>query len=637
MSTGARVAEAPSRRFVAMRSRLGFGLGLGGCAIALAFAATGCSKSDCGGSVLFASDSERSAGSSSGGAPEAANSASGSGAAAQRAITEADIVQLDGLRLYAMSKSGTLSIIDAATPGSLSLLGTTKLPGEPFEMYRRGDVIIVMTNKAVDKTGKVVITTGNETGTGAPEPSPLAQDPAAGAMVVAVDVSDPKAPKQSEGLKVPGEIADSRTVGDILYLATYENSACYSCTQGLRTLVTSFDIKTPSVPEKVDQVAFLAPPNTSFNAAWSTAWKRSIFATTERLYIGGLSDTASANTPEGVIQVLDITDPTGKLVKGARIEVAGPTMSRWQMDESQGIFRVISQRGAGSTQNGSAMPEIDTFQIASTSTFTHLGHTVMTLPKQEGLKTVRFDPDGVRAYAITFNQTDPLFALDFSDPAKPRQRGELHIPGWTFHLEPKGTKLLGLGLDREDQNGSLNVSVYDVADLDAPKMLQRVAFGPNHLYEDYQITNGVLAEDQDRIQKSFRIFPDGLVVVPFSNPSTSTGDTCTGGGGIQLIDWNGTGLTKRGLITMAGNPRRALRRQFLDGSTVKNDEVLGVSDSNVTAFDIDLREAPKQTADLVIGKCVSRTLPTGGNVGGGGGEWRGRDGQGGHWGGGTCE
>jgi len=63
-----------------------------------------------------------------------------------RAIQEADIIQLDdaaGL-LYAMSRSGTVSIVDVATPGQLWLLGQTTLPGEPFEMYRRGDYLIAM-------------------------------------------------------------------------------------------------------------------------------------------------------------------------------------------------------------------------------------------------------------------------------------------------------------------------------------------------------------------------------------------------------------------------------------------------------------------------------------------------------------
>src|SRR4051812_25167432 len=74
---------------------------------------------------------------------------------AQRAIQEADIIQLDQGRLYALSRSGTASIIDVSTPGRLELLGQAPLRGEPFEMYRRGDFLITMANGAVDPYGRV--------------------------------------------------------------------------------------------------------------------------------------------------------------------------------------------------------------------------------------------------------------------------------------------------------------------------------------------------------------------------------------------------------------------------------------------------------------------------------------------------
>jgi hypothetical protein len=76
---------------------------------------------------------------------------------AQRAIAEADIIQLDGGRLYAMSKSGTVSIVDVSAPGRLVLLGQTTLPGQPFEMYRRGGYLLAMSNGAVASDGTVVV------------------------------------------------------------------------------------------------------------------------------------------------------------------------------------------------------------------------------------------------------------------------------------------------------------------------------------------------------------------------------------------------------------------------------------------------------------------------------------------------
>jgi hypothetical protein len=581
--------------------------------------------------MVYPGASEMTPSEASGGPTQAAD--------ASRTISEADIVQLDQEqnRIYAMSKSGSLAIVDASQPNTLTLMGKTSLSGEPFEMYRRGGILLAMSNGGVGADGQIIPPTPDGAAAANP-PQPSTPDKGS-SLVSAVDVSDPAHARVIATLKVPGEIADSRIVGHILYLATYENGVCYACGPNApRTLVTTFDIGDATAPKQVDQAVFDSPTGAGFNLAWATPWKRSIIATQDRLYVGGLASLEGTTTDEGIIEVLDITDPAGHLARGAKVTTSGPIMSRWQMDETDGVLRVVSQRGAGRTSNGEKFPDLDTFRIESTSSFLRLGHTTMTLPRQEGLKTVRFD--GPRAYAITFNQTDPLFTIDLSDAANPAQKGALSMPGWMYYLEPHGDRVIGLGIDRTDRNGALNVSLFDVSDIAAPQLVQRVPFGPSFVNEDYEITSAILAEDQDRIQKAFRVFDDGLIAIPFSGTSTATGavngvvDTCVGlGSGVQLIDWTPNSLVRHALIPVTGNARRAIRR---DGDQTQ--ELIAVSDSNLTSFSIAQRDQPKQTADVVIGTCVSRSIP---NSGGGWNEGRrpgGADGQGYDvWNGGTCE
>ena len=96
---------------------------------------------------------------------------------------------------------------------------------------------------------------------------------------------------------------------------------------------------------------------------------------------------------------------------------------------------------------------------------------------------------------------------------------------------------------------------------------------------------------------------------------------------------------------MDGNARRAIRR---DSAGMQ--EIIGVSDSNVTAFSINLRDTPAKTADVVIGKCVGKTaypsgsggMPTDsgweGNRGNGYDDsYYGSGDRGAWWGGGMCE
>lgn len=585
--------------------------------VGAAAASTGCSSNDCGTSDFFSARGD----SPNAGAPSSSSggyaSPSPAPAAAARAIAEADIIQMDGTRLYAMSKSGSVAIVDVANPNALTLEGRAQLAGEPFEMYRSGSILLTMSNGAVDENG--VIRTPPKEGEAAP---PEVNHDNDSSIVTALDVTDPKKPSPLVQYVIPGQIADSRLVGNILYVATYETSACFKCGPKPRTMVTSFDVSDASVPKKVDQAEFVSSAPDTFNQGWAIAHKRSILATDKRLYVGGHADIPAKGTDktvkEGIVDVLDITDPTGKMTKGAHLVLPGSVLSRWQMDETDGVFRVITQFGAGRTKDGLAMPEIETFTVENASTFVPLGHTSMTLPRQEGLKTVRFD--GSRAFAITYENNDPLFILDFSDPAAPKQRGELEMPGFMFHLEPRGDRLLGLGVDWSDPVGSLNVSLFDVSNMDAPKMMKRVSFGAKDISYDYKIVNYELPEDQDRIQKAFRILKNGLIVVPYSGMSGHyEADQCEKPtGGVQLVQWENDTLNRKSLLLVEGNPRRAFE---------KDNHIVAVSDSNVSAFTLaSAATAGKQVkpvSDVVIGKCVPKTTPAPQNGGYPGGDYDG--------------
>jgi hypothetical protein len=562
---------------------------------------------------------------------------------AQRAITEADIVELGAKYLYAMSKSGSLAIVDVSVPGHLTLVGTTTLPGVPFEMYEQGDLVIAMCNEVVGPDGGAPVAVAvadagvaaiadagvaidqldasvnargpDAAAVGSPAPdatAPIIASAASAAaftdpnsaVVLALDVHDPSNVTTLATFEVPGQIADSRVIGTVLYLTTYQNGICDGCTDSAKTVVTSFDVTDPTKMQFIDQMNFPSNAPAAYNLQWGMAWQRSIVATTQRLYLGGQGyvDPSDPNgQSEGIIDVVDVSDPKGHLGRGAHLTIPGPILSRWQMDESNGVLRVISEQGAGFTGNGTALPEVETFTIASTTYFTPLGNTTLQLPMQEGLRTVQFD--GTRAYAITFNQTDPLFAIDLSNPAAPTQRGQLKMPGWMFYLQPMGNQVIGLGVDRTDPAGDLNVSLFDVTNLDSPQLLSRVAFGSLGVNEDYQILNYELPEDQDNIQKAFRVFADGLVVVPFSTVGSDGTSACQGNAasGVQLMQLSGNTLVKHAVLPVPGNPKRALE---LSG------ELLAVSDADVRAFSLANLDVATQTADVTIGTCVMATLPT---------------------------
>jgi len=483
------------------------------------------------------------------------------GGEAERAISEADIIKVDGTKLYALSRYSGLSVIDVANPADLVLLGSHKTNATPFEMYVEGERAYVMYNG----WGRYEFDEATESYSWQTT-----------SRIQALDVSNPAAITLLGEHDMPGMLSDSRKVGDVLYLVTFESSYCWGCEETANTRVTSFNVADPNTFQLIDELRLVEES--------AYAYQRSISVTTERIYVSGWD---WSGTEGGAIDVVDISDANGDLVRGAEVAIAGPIESRWQIDEFEGHLRVISQPGGWSA---TAQPVVETFQVVSSSEIVPLASLDMILPENEDLRSVRFDGD--RAYAITFLQTDPLFTFDLSDPANPRQVGELQIPGWVYHMEPRGDRIYALGYDNADTEGALHVSLFDVSDLANPTQLARVNFGGTWAY---------FAEDQDRIHKAFNILSDeGLILVPFSGWDYNTdGDSCSGGAylsGIQLVDMTTDTLTLRGMAPQIGQARRG----FLVGETL-----MGVSDNAVQTFDISDRDAPSTLGRLELARNVS--------------------------------
>lgn len=480
-------------------------------------------------------------------------------------ISEADIIQREGDTLYALSQFSGLTVVDISNPDDLESLGTWETDAQPFEMYVEAGQAFVMFNdygfwdydEGLDEWAYN-----------------------SSSRLVALDASNPADIQVRGEFMLPGSIQDSRRVGDVLYLVTMEDGWCWSCDDEQKTVVTSIDISDQAHPQLVDQLEFVAE-----NDNWD--WQRSVASTTDRMYVA--ARTWDWQGMGSVIDVIDISAHDGSLVPGAQVSVAGSIDSRWQMDEYEGVLRVISQFDWNDD------PLIETFTIESSQSIVPLGQGGINIPMPESLRSVRYDGD--RAYAITAEQTDPLFTIDLSDPANPTQRGELEIPGWVFHMEPRGDRVLALGFDPAHPDGSINVSLFDVSVFDTPTLRRRVHFGGDW---------GEVAEDQNRIHKAFTILDDEqLVLVPFQGWSYDEGNyECYGDyhSGVQLIDWMDDDLTLRGVAPARGRARRAFTHR---------DRLLTLSDTELASFDFSDRDNPAARDDLSVAVHVDNLIHSG--------------------------
>lgn len=96
--------------------------------------------------------------------------------------------------------------------------------------------------------------------------------------------------------------------------------------------------------------------------------------------------------------------------------------------------------------------------------------------EREQIKSVTYR-DNI-AYVVTFVQTDPLFAIDVSDPTAPTIVSELQMPGFSTHLRAFSEgRMIGFGNTANDEKGTitgLKLSMYDTTDPNAVTELSNV-------------------------------------------------------------------------------------------------------------------------------------------------------------------
>ncbi|MBL8930066.1 MAG: beta-propeller domain-containing protein [Kineosporiaceae bacterium] len=238
-----------------------------------------------------------------------------------------------------------------------------------------------------------------------------------------------------------------------------------------------------------------------------------VYATAERTYVATSSAPwafATGRTDAPIETALHVFDTSGRdrgsyLASGT---VTGTLLNQFSMDEYDGVLRVattdstafwggpilmddaavatvpplVETQGAESGQArpspAATRPPVPQSRV---TTLRRDGRRLVRLGEVDGLgpteriHAVRFT--GPIGYVVTFRQTDPLYTLDLSDPARPVTRGELKIPGYSAYLHPAADGLLlGVGQDATDQGRvtGLSLSLFDVSDLTDPRRVARV-------------------------------------------------------------------------------------------------------------------------------------------------------------------
>ncbi len=293
----------------------------------------------------------------------------------------------------------------------------------------------------------------------------------------------------------------------------------------------------------VDVSDGLAGGLASANGAGVLAGGQTVYASPDHLYVAAPEWVDWQAIPEADVEVaaedhgtdihrFDITDPA-QATYDMSGHVEGELLNQFAMDEHDGNLRVATTTGAPWAE-GEGESESQVVVLApGDGALTPVGQ-VTGLGRGETIHSVRFL--GEVGYVVTFEQTDPLYTIDLSDPAAPAVTGELEILGYSAYLHPAGDgRLIGVGQDATEDGRQLGtqVALFDVSDPAAPTRLAQAT-----------LPNASSAAEWDH--RAFLWWADdGLVAVPVSAYDSAPFEGLVG----FTVDLAGSTITERGRVS----------------------------------------------------------------------------------------
>lgn len=291
------------------------------------------------------------------------------------------------------------------------------------------------------------------------------------------------------------------------------------------------------------------------------------------------------------LHMFDIRTPGESIYLGSG-RVEGTLINQFAMDEHEGYLRVATttNRWARWWLEDPAVPENHIFVLGLQGReLVEVGH-LGGIAENESIFAARMIGD--RGYLVTFEQIDPLFTLDLSDPTNPRVVGELELPGFSTYIHPIADDMLltiGVGGDETGANWRTQISMFDVSDFAQPQVFSQEAL----VSEDEWGWSEALYE-----HKAFQYWaPKKLLAIPLSSYSEDGPERWTYLSKLELVTVDpDSGLARYGTIDHSGfynsDPEHYWWYRDIRRSIFMGDFVYAISDRGITAHHLDELATP---------------------------------------------
>ena len=373
----------------------------------------------------------------------------------QEGVDEADVVKTDGRYLYTLKDNGrSVAIVDTAN-GELQMV--ISIPVEADDQAREfyvsdGHLILISEFNQEREDGAWTYASTDT-------------------RVTTYDITDPEKPEKAGEVTQSGSYTSSRLTDGHLYLFSQYS---VDVTSGItpkdkkdyipyvnQQMLEADDIYLPPFSqaymyEVVSSVDIAKPGEIQDSKA--------IFSDGGELYVSNDNiywyETRWSEKTETVIKRISYKD--GKLKAEASGKVDGYINDSFSIDEYDGYLRVVT---TDDETNGLYILDSKMKEVGS----------ITGLAEGEQVYSARLLGD--TGYFVTYEQTDPLFSVDLSDPKNPEIIGKLKIPGFSEYLHFYGENLLlGIGMDVDEDGFTTNgvkLSMFDISDSSDVKEIQK--------------------------------------------------------------------------------------------------------------------------------------------------------------------
>ena len=375
-------------------------------------------------------------------------------------VDEADIIKTDGKYIYYLSDEDYTEIrIYSADNGKTKLVSTIKAPKKDDslfdEMYLSGDKLVTIgycrNNGENPKT-----------------------------FVNIYSIKNAEKPELLSEYTQSGSYSTSRLYDGCVYVIS--NQYCYQYKKDCIPYVCCGDVEEQLPVENICAVEGSTRPSYAVIGAVSLDGKskkqdtkailgvsENVYCNEKNLYLAGTEYNENYYTDGGKTQLIKYSFNKTKVELKASATVKGTVNDQFSLDEKDGNLRIATT--ARDWDNG----KDKNYLFILDENLNKTGE-VTGFARGEHIEAVRYIGD--TAYVITFEQTDPLFIINLSDPKKPEITGEVKIDGFSSSLTPVDENtLLGIGYSTKEnefggiQTNGLKFVLFDISNKNNPKVL----------------------------------------------------------------------------------------------------------------------------------------------------------------------